>query len=267
WMQTPKVLVSRTRTEASYNTRIVGGDNAIEQLAALRAETDGLIGVGGATLATALLRHNLLDEFMLFVHPVVLGTGRPLFDNVLSPIDCDLVEHKTFEHGVTLQRYAIRHPISTARLELRLETTEAVLARIEAMSADDRAQVSAEWLERMRTSVPSPWSHGFEIIDKSTGEAVGSCAFKGPAGPDGAVEIAYQIHPDHRGRGYAKEAARALTDFAFSEGIRLVRAHTLATDGASARVLTAAGFDSIGEVIDPEDGTVWRWERAVRAPH
>lgn len=109
WTAAPKVLVSNTRTEASHNTRIIGGDKAIEQLATLRTETEGTIGVGGANLATQLLRHDLLDELLLFVHPVVLGTGRPLFDDVAIPIECDLLEHKTFEQGVTMQRYGIRH--------------------------------------------------------------------------------------------------------------------------------------------------------------
>ncbi len=65
WTAKPKVLVSRTRRSADHNTRIIGGDDAIEQLAALRAETDGTIGVGGAALATQLLRAGLLDELLL----------------------------------------------------------------------------------------------------------------------------------------------------------------------------------------------------------
>ena len=72
WTSMPKVLVSRTRTSAGHNTRVVG---AIGALADLRAQTDGDIGVGGATLATALLRAGLLDELLLFTHPVILGGG------------------------------------------------------------------------------------------------------------------------------------------------------------------------------------------------
>lgn len=108
WTDAPKVLVSRTRTSAEHNTRVFGGDDAIDQLAQLRAETDGRIGVGGANIATQLLRAGLLDELMLFTHPAILGTGRPLFDDDL-PIDLDLLEHETFDEGVMLHRYAIRH--------------------------------------------------------------------------------------------------------------------------------------------------------------
>ena len=108
WVATRKVLVSRTRSSADYNTRIIGGDDAIEQLAELRAETDGIISVGGATLATQLLREGLLDELLLATHPTILGFGRPLFDDYDLPIDLDLLEQRTFEQGVTLHHYAIR---------------------------------------------------------------------------------------------------------------------------------------------------------------
>ena len=108
WTSTPKVLVSRTRRVADHNTRIIGGDDAIEQLADLRAGTDGSIGVGGAALATQLLRAGLLDELMLFTHPAILGFGRPLFDDYDMPIDLDLIEQRSFERGVTMHRYTIR---------------------------------------------------------------------------------------------------------------------------------------------------------------
>jgi dihydrofolate reductase len=108
WTAKPKVLVSRTRHSADHNTRIIGGADAIDQLAALRAETDGTIGVGGATVATQLLRAGLLDELLLFTHPTVLGFGRPLFDDYDRPIELDLIEHRTFKQGVTMHHYAIR---------------------------------------------------------------------------------------------------------------------------------------------------------------
>jgi dihydrofolate reductase len=108
WTDAPKVLVSRTRRSADHNTRVVGGEDAIEQLAAIRSATDGDIGVGGADLATQLLEAHLLDELMLFTHPAVLGTGRPLFDRLAEPLQLDLLEQATYDEGVTLHRYAVR---------------------------------------------------------------------------------------------------------------------------------------------------------------
>jgi dihydrofolate reductase len=113
WTAKPKVLVSRSRRSADHNTRIIGGDDAIEQLAALRAQADGTISVNGAALATQLLRAKLLDELMLWTHPTVLGFGRPLFDDYDVPIDLDLLEQRSFEQGVTMHRYAI-HDVSEA---------------------------------------------------------------------------------------------------------------------------------------------------------
>ncbi|WUJ69497.1 dihydrofolate reductase family protein [Kribbella soli] len=107
WTAMPKVLVSRTRHSADHNTRIIGGDDAIEQLAVLRAETEGTIAVGGAALATQLLRAGLLDELLLTTHPAILGFGRPLFDDYDLPIDLELLDQQSFGSGVTMNRYAI----------------------------------------------------------------------------------------------------------------------------------------------------------------
>jgi dihydrofolate reductase len=107
WTAMPKVLVSRTRHSADHNTRIIGGDDAIEQLAVLRAETEGTIAVGGAALATQLLRAGLLDELLLTTHPSILGFGRPLFDDYDLPIDLELLDQQSFGSGVTMNRYAI----------------------------------------------------------------------------------------------------------------------------------------------------------------
>jgi RimJ/RimL family protein N-acetyltransferase len=141
-----------------------------------------------------------------------------------------------------------------------LDTTEAVLARIDALSPADRAEVSPEWLARMRSSAASPWTHGFTVVERASDSAVGSGGYKGPPDDEGMVEIAYGIEEAHRGRGYAKEVAAALTQHALDADVRLVRAHTRQENGASARVLERCGFLRVGEVIDPEDGLVCRWE-------
>ena len=150
--------------------------------------------------------------------------------------------------------------IDTPRLRLVLDSTEAVLARIDALSPADRAEVSPHWLAQMRSAAPSPWTHGFTVVERATNSPVGSGGYKGPPDADSIVEIAYGIDAEHRGRGYAKEVAAALTRYAFGADVRLVRAHTRAESGPSPRVLAHCGFTHIGEVVDPEDGLVWRWE-------
>ena len=108
WTTMPKVLVSRTRDRAEHNTRVIGGDDALEQLAALRAQTEGAMGVSGANLATQLLRAGILDELVLATHPAILGFGRPLFDDYDRPLELDLLEQRRFDSGVTMHHYAIR---------------------------------------------------------------------------------------------------------------------------------------------------------------
>ena len=93
--------------EAPYNTTVFGGDDAIKRLGELRASSSGDIGVGGADVATQLLAAGLLDEVLLFTHPGILGSGRPLFDEMTSPVRLELLEQATYAGGVTMHRYAI----------------------------------------------------------------------------------------------------------------------------------------------------------------
>jgi RimJ/RimL family protein N-acetyltransferase len=153
--------------------------------------------------------------------------------------------------------------IPTARLDLVLQTPDEVLARIEAMSPADRAEVSPAWLARARAATPGdPWALGFSVVERASGTVVGDCGYKGPPDSEGCVEIAYGVVPDYRGRGYATEAAQALVAFAFNQdAVRLVRAHTRPENIASAQVVAKCGLVRKGEVMDPEDGLVWRWER------
>ncbi len=154
-------------------------------------------------------------------------------------------------------------PIETKNLKLVLQTREEACAYVAQMSPQDRAAVSAAWLALLEGSSPAdPWIHGFIVVHRDTGSAVGRCGFKGPPDGDGIVEIAYGVAPEHEGKGYATEAAAALASYAFGhKEVCVVRAHTLAESNASTRVLTKCGFRRVGEIVDPEDGLVWRWER------
>ena len=153
--------------------------------------------------------------------------------------------------------------LRTVRLTLEPATLDETRAQIAAMSAADRVDLSPVWLERVRlATVDDPWVLGFNIVHNASGSLLGSCGFKGPPDDDGMVEIAYGIEPQHHNQGYATEATEALVRFAFSNGdVRVVRAHTLSNTNASARVLAKCGFMSVGQVVDPEDGLVWRWEK------
>jgi ribosomal-protein-alanine N-acetyltransferase len=157
-------------------------------------------------------------------------------------------------------------PIPTQNLNLVPQTREGVRAQIEHLEPHEMAEVSPAWLALVDSSGPiDPWIHGFVMVRRIDSNTVGQCGFKGPPGDEGVVEIAYGVAPEHEGNGYATEAATALVSYAFSSGVvRVVRAHTLPQSNASGRVLTKCGFRFIGEVIEPDDGLVWRWETRCR---
>lgn len=153
--------------------------------------------------------------------------------------------------------------LETSNLKLVLQTREDVRSYVEQMAPLAKAAVSPAWLALLDGSSPAdPWIHGFVLVHRTDGSVVGRCGFKGPPSADGVVEIAYGVDPQHQGKGYATEAAAALMSFAFASGqVRVARAHTLPEFNASTRVLAKCGFRRVGEVNDPDDGLVWRWEK------
>ena len=157
--------------------------------------------------------------------------------------------------------------LQTRRLTILLQTLDEVRAMIDALEPSAKAEVSADWLRKLHAATsPDPWIHGFALVHRERDIVIGQCGFKGSPTPDGVVEIAYGISPAHQGNGYATEAANALVAYAFGSGlVRLVLAHTLPEPNASTRVLAKCGFRNVGEVVDPDDGVVWRWEKLNEA--
>jgi len=81
--------------------------------------------------------------------------------------------------------------LKTDRLLLMLQTPAEALAQIEALSPEDRAEVSPAWLARVTACTePNPWVHGFTMREAASGEAIGNCGFAAPPDPEGGVELA-----------------------------------------------------------------------------
>jgi dihydrofolate reductase len=104
WREMPKVVYSRTLKDDPGWTTTVVRDVVPEQVRELTAQPGGDMVIGGADLAATFMRHDLIDEYRLYVHPVVIGRGRPLFGPD-ARTTLRLAETRTFGSGVVLLRY------------------------------------------------------------------------------------------------------------------------------------------------------------------
>jgi dihydrofolate reductase len=104
WRDMPKIVYSRTLERADWNTTIVR-DVIVDEVLELKAQPGGDLVLGGADLAATFMRHDLVDEYRLYVHPVVIGRGKPLFPASDTRINLQLAETRTFGNGVVLLRY------------------------------------------------------------------------------------------------------------------------------------------------------------------
>ena len=104
WKNLPKLVFSKTLEKVEGNYRLVRGGVA-EEVARLKEQTGKDLAVGGAGLASTLIRLGLVDDYRLFVSPVVLGGGTPYFPALEERIDLELVETRTFGSRVVYVRY------------------------------------------------------------------------------------------------------------------------------------------------------------------
>jgi dihydrofolate reductase len=104
WKDTPKIVFSKTLEKVEGNARLVR-DNVAEEVARLKEEPGKDLAVGGAGLASTFIKLGLVDEYRLFVSPVVLGGGTPYFPTLDERINLERVETRTFGSRVVYVRY------------------------------------------------------------------------------------------------------------------------------------------------------------------
>jgi dihydrofolate reductase len=104
----PKVVFSRTLDKAEWNnTKLLkGAERVAEEISDLKQPSGkDLLLFGSADLAATLTRLGLIDEYRLMVNPVVLGKGRPMFQDIDQKLDLRLLQTKTFQSGNVLLYY------------------------------------------------------------------------------------------------------------------------------------------------------------------
>lgn len=104
WKGVPKLVFSTTLETVEGNARLATGSVA-EEIAGLKERSEGDLAVGGAGLASAAIELGLVDEYRLFVSPVVLGGGTPFLPALEERFELELLETKTFGSRVVYLRY------------------------------------------------------------------------------------------------------------------------------------------------------------------
>jgi dihydrofolate reductase len=101
----PKVVFSRTLKKVEWrNSRLAQG-GIVEEILKMKEQPGKDIGIGGTSIVTVLAPLGLIDEYRILLVPVVLGSGKPLFNDIKDRIDLKLRTTKTFGSGLVLLDY------------------------------------------------------------------------------------------------------------------------------------------------------------------
>jgi dihydrofolate reductase len=103
---TPKVVISNTLTTSPWENAVVADGGIVETVDQLKAQSGGdLIAYGGGTLVSSLIANNLLDDLYLFVNPIAIGGGMPVFGELDTGRRFRLVDAQPFDCGITALHY------------------------------------------------------------------------------------------------------------------------------------------------------------------
>ncbi len=104
----PKIVFSKTLDKVEWNnSRLVRGD-LLEEITKLKQQSGkDMVIYGSGTIVSALTQSGLIDEYLLFVNPIVLGSGKPLFAGLKERVPLKLLTNKSFKCGVVLLHYQL----------------------------------------------------------------------------------------------------------------------------------------------------------------
>jgi dihydrofolate reductase len=102
----PKYVVSTTLEQPQWNNTTVIRNNVIEAVSQLKQQPEQAILVAGSgALVQTLMHHQLIDEYRLMIHPVMVGAGKRFFRETIDRSALKLVESKVFKSGIVVLHY------------------------------------------------------------------------------------------------------------------------------------------------------------------
>jgi len=104
WRNMPKIVFSKTLDQVGWNARLVRG-NIADEVNKLKEQPGKDMSVSGAEIASTFMQLGLIDEYWLYLHPVILGGGKPMFRQLRDKITLQFVETRKFGRGIVLLRY------------------------------------------------------------------------------------------------------------------------------------------------------------------
>jgi len=106
WKEKKKIVFSKTLAQVGGNFQLFRG-NIAEEIDKLKAQPGKDMFVGGPNLASSFIKLGLIDEYWLYVHPTILGSGKPMFPHLGDRINLKLIETHGFGSGVVLLKLAV----------------------------------------------------------------------------------------------------------------------------------------------------------------
>lgn len=100
-----KIVFSTTLTNVDWDTAMLADNDLVKTVLNLKKESGKDIFIGSGSLIIQLLKHNLIDELQLCVHPVIAGNGLQLFEHINDRIELKLIKTKTFNGGQIVMYY------------------------------------------------------------------------------------------------------------------------------------------------------------------
>jgi dihydrofolate reductase len=100
-----KIVFSKTLDKVTWNNTRLVKENIIEEVKQLKEQPGNSISISGLSTASIFMKQGLIDEYWILVHPIILGSGRRLFERLDNSIHLELADTRKFNSGVVVLQY------------------------------------------------------------------------------------------------------------------------------------------------------------------